>query len=293
VTSVLTFAIGANICFGVSSIFFTTFSKRFSPFWMNQVKVSVALFAFVAASFAADQWVNVSVPSVASFMFSGFIGLCIGDLFLFRSFTLLGPARTLMLFSFQPIFLGSYGYLMLGQGFSLRQLLAIACMIACLITFLRERVKNTGKMDLSAFAFAFIGISLDSVGVMFTRNGYELTPELQSFPANAIRCIGAILGFILLKPTSYKFLMGDIKKLSLESRVQVIGASLLGTFISLSLYLAAIKSAHLGSLSAVAITGPVLIATIDCIRERRRPPRPLLVALGLFSLGVLLMSETI
>lgn len=260
---------------------------------MNQVKVSIALLAFLIASFATDQWIPMGIPAISSFLFSGFLGLCIGDMFLFRSFMQIGPARTLMLFSFQPILLGAYGYIMLGQGFSLRQFAAIACMIACLLTFLRERRKNTGRMDLKAFGYAFIGIALDSLGVMFTRNGYELTPGLESFPANAVRCIGAVVGFALLKPSAYPALLRDMRALSVDVRVQVIGASLLGTFVSLSLYLAAIKRAHLGSLSAVAITGPVLIATIDCIREKRRPARPLVVSLALFSVGVLIMAGVI
>lgn len=260
---------------------------------MNQVKVSVAFLAFILASFATDQWVQIGVPALASFLFSGFLGLCLGDLFLFRSFVQLGPARTLMLYSFQPVILGAYGYFVLAQSFSVRQFVAIACMIACLVTFLRERRKDTGGIDLKAFGYAFIAIALDSVGVMFTRNGYELTPGLESFPANAIRCIGAILGFLVLKPGSYLGLVQDLRKLNTDVRVQVVGASLLGTFISLSLYLAAIKRAHLGSLSAVAITGPVLIATIDCIRERRHPEKSLVIALGLFTIGVLLMAEVI
>src|SRR5690606_9280032 len=131
---------------------------------------------------------------------SGLVGLCIGDLFLIRAFVTLGPGRTLVLFSFEPLLLGLYGYFFLGQLFTLNQSLAVICMICCVYIFMLERNNLIGSWDLRSFTWAFLGIALDSVGVMLTRTAYELDPSLETFQVNLIRCIGAIFGFILLRP---------------------------------------------------------------------------------------------
>src|SRR5690606_31559311 len=130
----------------------------------------------------------------------GAIGLCVGDLFLFKAYTTLGAGRSLVLFSFQPVLLGLYGIVILGQTFSPAQIGAVACMIACLGVFLLERNKLTGKWDLHSFLWAFTGIVLDAIGVMLTRSAYELSPTLDSMQVNLIRCLGALMAFFLWKP---------------------------------------------------------------------------------------------
>jgi drug/metabolite transporter (DMT)-like permease len=140
---------------------------------------------------------------VGYLVLSGFAGLCLGDIFLFRAFTTLGPARSLVLYSFQPLMLGIYGYFFLGQLFTVNQTLAVICMMICIFIFMLERNMTTGSWDLRSFVWAFLGITLDAIGVMLTRQGYELNPGLETFQVNVIRCMGALGGFLLISPKSY------------------------------------------------------------------------------------------
>jgi drug/metabolite transporter (DMT)-like permease len=281
--------LGSNLAFGTAAIAFSRFSKSHSPMWINQLKVSVAFFGFLAAFFLTEHYVGLPLAGNALLLLSGFMGLCIGDFFLFKSFVTLGPARTLVLFSFEPILMAIYGFAFLSQTLNHQQALAILCMIACVITFVFERNKMTGKWDIQSFLFAFLGILLDSFGVMCSRQAYELTPDLGSFQANLTRAVGALIGFFILRPHSFTALVRHLKIMSSHERNLALGASFLGTFISLSLYLRALKTAHVATLTAISITGPVWVSCIEHVRDRSWPNRYLWLALVLFLSGFALM----
>ncbi len=282
-------AVGANLAFSTASMVFSSFAKRFSSMWMNQVKVVIALIAFSLALVLNSSWAEISTTSFLLLLLSGFTGLCLGDLFLFRAYTTLGTGRSLVLFSFEPLLVGLYGYLFLSQVFSINQTLAVICMIICVFIFMFERNKMTGSWDFRSFMWAFLGICLDAIGIMFTRSSYEFSPELQTFQVNIIRCLGAIAGFILINPKSYLVVTQDIAKLSKRDLTMLIGASLAGTFLSLTLYLAAVKFAHIGTLTAISITGPIWVAILESIYYKKLPSRYLMMAFAFFLVGFYLM----
>lgn len=282
-------AIGANLTYSTASMIFSVYAKRFSSMWVNQIKVLTAFVAFLVAVSFSQQIVSVSPTVVGLLFLSGFMGLCFGDIFLYRAFTTLGPARSLVLYSFQPLMLGLYGYFFLSQIFSLNQTLAVICMVICIFIFMLERNKTTGSWDVRSFIWAFLGITLDAIGVMLTREAYELNTGLETFQVNVIRCLGALFGFFVLNPKSYFALTKDLKALRKREISLLIGASFCGCFLSLTLYLAALKHAHVGTLTAIAITGPVWVSLLECIYHKRLPNLYLLVAFAFFLTGFYLM----
>lgn len=282
-------AIAANLTYSSSSMIFSLYAKRFSSMWINQVKVFTAFLAFIFAMFFTRQITEVSTTEVAVLFTSGFLGLCLGDIFLFRAFTTLGPARSLVLYSFQPLMLGIYGYFFLSQLFSVNQTLSVCCMVVCIFIFMLERNRTTGSWDFKSFIWAFLGITLDAIGVMLTREGYEINPGLQTFQVNVIRCSGALFGFFLISPRSYVLVAKDFVSLRKREMSLLIGASFSGCFLSLTMYLAALKYAHVGTLTAIAITGPVWVSMLECSYHRRWPNIYLVMAFAFFLTGFYLM----
>ncbi len=282
-------AIGANLTFSTASMVFSYYAKRFSSMWINQVKVVIGLCAFSLAMVFSGQIVSVSTLAIGLLLLSGFSGLCVGDFFLFRAFATLGAGRSLVIFSFQPLLLGIYGYFFLNQFFTLNQTLAVLCMMICIFIFIIERSHMTGSWDFKSFVWAFVGITLDAVGVMLTRSAYEIEPSLETFQVNVIRCLGAILGFLLINPKSYVGVVKDVLALRKREKTLLFGAALGGCFLSLTLYLAALKYAHVGTLTAISITGPVWVSLLECLYHRQLPNKYLVGAFSFFILGFYLM----
>lgn len=288
-TNVYVLAIISNFLFSTASLVFSQYSKRFSPFWMNQFKVSVAFLAFLVSVLISQENILLSPQLMLLLLSSGFMGLCLGDQLLFRAYTTLGAGRSLVLYSFQPLILGLYGFIFLGQEFSTSKFFAILCMIICVLIFVFERNRVTGNWDFTSFLWAFSGIMLDAVGVMFTRSAYEIDSSLSSYQVNLIRAFGAILGFFILRPKSYLYLVKDCIKLPKKDLSTILVASLGGTFLSLSIYLYALKTAHVASLSSIAITGPLWVSILECLWFRRWPGRYQLLAFLFFLIGFYLM----
>jgi drug/metabolite transporter (DMT)-like permease len=282
-------AIGANLTYSTASMVFSVYAKRFSSMWINQVKVFTAFLAFLVAMIFSDQLVSVDPTVISLLLLSGFTGLCVGDIFLFKAFTTLGPARSLVLYSFQPLMLGIYGYFFLGQFFSVNQTLSVICMIICIFIFMLERNKTTGSWDPKSFIWAFLGITLDAIGVMMTREAYELNSGLETFQVNVIRCSGALIGFFLISPRSYLTVATDVWNLRKREISLLLGSAICGCFISLTLYLAALKYAHVGTLTAIAITGPVWVSMLECLYHKRLPNFYLVGAFLFFLTGFYLM----
>lgn len=282
-------AIGANLTFSTASMVFSVYSRKFSPMWITQVKVVTAFIAFVIAMLLTQQMVSISAMSVTLLLLSGFAGLCFGDIFLFRAYAVLGAGRSLVLFSFEPLILGIYGYFFLNQLFTLNQTLAVFCMVICIGIFMLERNRTTGNWDVQSFIWAFIGIALDSFGIMLTRTAYDLNPDLGTFQVNVIRCLGAMIGFLLLGPKNYLVVGRELFALRKREISLVLGAAFTGCFLSLTLYLAALKFAHVGTLTAISITGPVWVSMLECIYNRRLPNFYLVSAFTFFLVGFYLM----
>jgi drug/metabolite transporter (DMT)-like permease len=170
------------------------------------------------------------------------------------------------------------------------QLAAIVCMIGCVLVFMWERKQTHGKIDLSHFGMAFLGILFDAGGVMMTRQAYEFTPSLGSFQVNATRAFGALLGFFILNPKSFSVIFSEVKLMKPKDQQLLIGASFLGTFVSLYLYLRALKTAHVATLSAICITLPIWVSLIEHTRDKTWPNRYLWTAFAIFLLGFYLMN---
>ena len=168
----LFFALGSTITFATSSLVFAEFSRRISALWMNCFKCIVA-FAFLALTIPITTgWTPASFESLTGLVLSGFIGLNLGDLFLLNAFAKLGAARTLMVFGFQPLFLGFAAHLVFGQKFNPHSLLAVFFLIACLTTFALERFRQERVWGVNGLIYALIGVSFDASGVLLSRAAF-------------------------------------------------------------------------------------------------------------------------
>lgn len=284
------YALGANLTFSTASIVYAEYSRKFSPKWMNLVKASIAMVAFSLTVFAFDLWQDVSMTSFGLLLLSGSVGLMIGDLFLLRAFTIIGPARSLMIFGFSPVFLGVSAFFIFNQQFEWFRLIAIIFLILCLFTFSLESYKKSGNWELRGLLFGFLGVFLDSLGILMTRAAFDHSPEMSPLQGNMFRAIGAVGLFIILKPVLGPYYLREhFHSLTRKARTLVIVASLAGTYLSLMLYLTAVKSGHLASISAVAITAPLFASLFECIRQKRWPTIYLLVGLSLFCIGFFIL----
>lgn len=304
--------LASTLTFSSSSLIFATYSRRVSVLWMNAAKAFVAL-VFVSLTVPIllsmagplSAWVPPTTTATMALFISGAIALGIGDLFLLDAFVRIGVSRTLMLYGFQPIFLGLVGSLALGQTFALDifRVVAIATLIGCLLIFSLERYRQTQSWELRGLAMAVIGVSMDSIGVLLTRYAFDQSPHTQPLEGHFIRCLGALFAYAMVAlfihgrrriqgsedRTPVVGLISNFLRFDGRSRALLILGCFGGTFLSLCFYLTAIQIGHLASISAITITGPMFAALLESVVHRHRPSRYLLCAFALFIAGFTLL----
>jgi drug/metabolite transporter (DMT)-like permease len=265
---------------------FTHFTNKISSRWMNLFKAIVAGLCFFIFVSSFENWQEIDLKSFLLFFGSGFIGLGIGDYFLLRAFSLLGPGRTLMLFGFQPIFLGFMGKFLFDQDMDSSKFFAILFFILCLFTLSFESFKKEKTWGLVGMGFALLGMLLDSSGVLMTRQGFDLNTAISPMQGNFYRCLGAITVYLLMslfKPMNF---IGTLKSLTMKEKTAVTLGSFFGTFLCLGFYLKALQTAHLGSLSGINITATLFSSVFETIFFKKRPTWYLGLAFIFFLIGM-------
>lgn len=292
------FALASAILFSGASVIFARFSVSHSPLWMNLVKNSVAGVAFAAMTLVSifvfgEQIADLSASSAGLLLLSGTVGLAVGDYFLFRGYQRLGSARTIMVFSFSPLFLTLEGFLFFGQGLNRYQFLAIVLMMACVWTISFEKFREKGEWEWHGILYAVIGVLLDNVGVVLSRRAFDLSPSIGTFTANFVRCCAGVAVLLIWQHWRGEQGLRRFAKMEWRDRSLVVFAAFMGTFLSLSCWLTALKVGHIGSLAGVGSFNPVSASLWEWVLLRKRPTPYLLVALALFLSGFfLLLSNT-
>lgn len=258
---------------------------------MSFFKTVVCVVLFAVSTLLFVDWVSVPLPVVVALMVSGAIGLGIGDLFLLSAYSRIGPGRTLILFGFQPLFIGVSSWYFFQQELNGYRLLAILFFIFCLFLFSLEKFKESGHWELWGLLAALVGVVCDNSGVVLTRWSFDAVSALTPLQANFIRCGGAFIFYILASPILKTRLVHNYRNLKTVDRIKVVLASAGGTFVSLLLYLTAVRIGHLASIAAIGVVGPLFTMTVECVMDRRWPSAYLWFALVSFICGFSILVE--
>jgi drug/metabolite transporter (DMT)-like permease len=287
------YALGSALTFSISTIIYTAYSEKISVLWMNTLKAVTALLGTVIFLLLTAGFQTLPVQSIFAFVSSGLIGLNIGDIFMLTAFKRIGPGRTMMLWGFQPIFMGVASYFFFGQGLSLNKLSAIAFLMACLFVISYEKYKQIGHWELRGLFYALVGVSLDATGILLSRYGFDQGPgEIQVMQGHFFRCVGAVLGFSVIgyfRP--FHFFHNFIKLDRKDKSLSILGG-FLGTFLALWFYLSAVKIGHLPSVAAIGVASPVFASVFESIYLGRKPTLTWLTAFVFFLVGFFILINT-
>lgn len=281
------FALGANLSFAIGIQFFTHYARNLSSVWVNCFKALVALLLFLVTIYFKGGFNPIEYRYLLLFLMSGFIGLGLADIFLVKSFSLMGPGRTMMIFSFQPVFVGALSYFIFSQTVSTKKFIAVIFLIICLIIFSLESFKKYGHWNSKATLFALCGLVLDGTGVIITRYAFNHSTGINTVEGNFYRATGAILLFaILAKLRPFNFI-GRFKSLTAKNKFLVTLGAVLGTYLSLILYLNAVRYAGaLALVSAISITGTIFASLLECVVDKKPPSIYLIIAFVFFLAGM-------
>ncbi|RLD63824.1 MAG: EamA family transporter [Bacteroidetes bacterium] len=193
-------------------------------------------------------------------MLSGFVGLMIGDLFLFASYPIIGARIAMLMMTLAPPLAAILGLLILDEKMSSNSIIGMLLVMAGIAMVIWSRPESNKKMKLNfpikGLIFAFMGAVGQAGGLVLSKLGMQ---DYDPFAATQIRIIAAMFGFIILISIMgrWKNVLNALKNRNAITNISI--GSFFGPFLGVSFSLVAIKYTSTGIASTLMSIVPVLI----------------------------------
>jgi drug/metabolite transporter (DMT)-like permease len=261
----------------VTAIAFERASVRIGSLSLNVIRLFMGLFFLTlyvwirrGMPFPSDasgfNWIWLSI--------SGLVGFVFGDLFLFKSYPLIGSRFAMLIMTLAPPMAAIAGWIGLGERLLPLQLLGMFLTLLgiSMAIFVRNANKKGFSMNLSlkGALFAFLGAAGQGVGLVLSKYGMQ---EYDPFAATQVRLIAAIVGFAILTTVlgRWRRVLGATRDRQGMSATAL--GSFFGPFLGVSFSLLAIRYTETGIAATIMAIVPILIIppAVLLYKEKVRP----------------------
>ena len=191
-------AFGAAISWTYACFIWRSQTEKYKSIDINLVKNIIAFLIFLPA------FINISVlndlKSIFILLFSGVIGIGLGDTFYIKSLQLIGTRRTLSIETLSPLLAALSGEIFINESLAFRSYVGIFIISISLFILIRQRthfvVNNltpiTEQNNLRIYIFPFLSVLCAVSGGLLSRIVF-LESNLSPFQTTEIRLLGACL----------------------------------------------------------------------------------------------------
>jgi drug/metabolite transporter (DMT)-like permease len=200
----------------------------------------------------ADQWLWLGI--------SGFIGFTLGDLFLLKSFTIIGSRIAMLIMALVPPIAALLGWFILGERLTFMNLLGMILTFSGISMAIFSKEEDSRKISLKfslkGLLFAFGGAVGQALGLVLSKYGMK---EYNAFASTQIRIIAGIIGFSILISLLRRWNSVYQALFHKHGMTRIIVGSFFGPFLGVSFSLLALKSTQAGIASTIMAIVPILI----------------------------------
>lgn len=247
----------------ITAISFESASHRIGSLSVNIIRLFIGIIFLIIFNMISR---GLALPSDASWnnwlwlSISGLIGFVFGDLFLFKSYTIIGSRFSMLIMTLVPPVTAFFSFIILGEKLTLFNYLGMTLTFSgiALAIFSRNGTKEKLSLKLSprGILYAFGGAVGQALGLVLSKLGLK---DYDPFAATQIRIIAGIIGFALLITFMKRWAnVGKALKNREGMRLTTIG-SFFGPFLGVSFSLVAVKYTEAGIASTIMALVPVFI----------------------------------
>ncbi len=251
-------ALGVSLCWTMSALFFEKAGSKIGSLSVNFIRLflaiiflGIATLLFKGTFFPTDatpyQWFWLGL--------SGVIGFYLGDLFLFKSYMIIGSRTAALIMSLSPMLTSVISWFFLNEKLSGMNIIAISISMAGIIIAISNK-KMRLNVPAKGLLFAFGGALGQSVGLILSKKGLG---DYDPIAATQIRALFGLISFgIMISVFGRWFKIGEAIKNRSSMKAVTIG-SFFGPFIGVALSLFAIQQTKTGIASTLMALVPVFI----------------------------------
>jgi drug/metabolite transporter (DMT)-like permease len=191
---------------------------------------------------------------------SGLVGFVFGDLFLFKSYTMIGSRFSMLIMTLVPPITAFFSFIILGERLTLFHYLGMTLTFTGIAMAIFSRNGKGEKLSLKlapkGILYAFGGAVGQALGLVLSKFGLK---DYDPFAATQIRIIAGIVGYTVLVTVLFRW--GNVVRATRNKDgmlLTTLGA-FFGPFLGVSFSLVAVKYTEAGIASTIMALVPVFI----------------------------------
>ena len=257
------------LCWTFSAIYFEKAGRRIGSLSVNIIRIFLGvIFLGMATYFTRGMFFPTDATAYNWFWLglSGIVGFFLGDLFLFKSYTIIGSRTSQLVMSLAPMITAIIGWFFLHEILSIKSILGIIVSVAgIMIAVAGKKLKL--NVPIRGFLYALGGAMGQAFGLILSKKGMG---NYDAIAATQIRAIVGFAAFAILVTVMKRWrrvLVTTTDKASMKATT--IGA-IFGPFIGVSLSLYAVQHTETGIASALMALTPIFIIVPSAIMFKEK-----------------------
>lgn len=251
------------ILWSISSFIFTDLSRQIGSIQLNIYRMLLAALLIFITILILGIKLEISYNQLFFLIFSGIIGLLIGDTFLFKSFSLLGARIGMLIMSLNPGIAAIIAYFALSETLSMIGIIGIIITLIGIAIVVLQKKQDDTKNEISALGiiYAFLAAACQAVGLIFAKLAF-IENDIDPFIATFIRLASATILFI---PIGLIFKKIENPSKLFENRtnaIKLVTGSFIGPYLGITLSFVAVTNAEVGIASTIMSTTPIIMLPI-------------------------------
>lgn len=290
-------AFGTAVCWSFTALFFSYSGRRIGSDVVNRSRL---LFAIVLLSVTHRLLEGRFYPWDAEpfrwgwLTLSSFLGLVLGDTFLFQAYVLIGPRLSMLLMATVPIYSTLFGWLLFGEWVSGPELVGILLAVGGIAWVVTEKQPDRNEGEQRQFRRGILMALLGALGQVanLVTARYGLVGDFSSLSATLMRIsVAALLLWGLAG------LRGQVRHTfqqwgNRQALAALIGGAIAGPFLGIWLSLVAVQHARLGIAATLMALPPVLLIPLEYFILRKPVSLRGVMGTAVAMLGVALLFST-
>lgn len=231
---------------------------------------------------------------------SGIVGLGVGDLAYFGALVAIGPRRSVLIYAMSPIFASIVAYLILGETIPTFAILGIGITLGGIIVVILEEEERSGEASVPkrlrsyGVFLALIGAAGQGVGLVFSKKGIYLNPEMTLDPLSATlmrMILGALFVWIVAVAARR---VPQLRKAvrNKQGMGQTVAGAFMGPFLGVTLSMVAVTYTEAGIAQTLMSLMPVLIIPVVWILYKQRTSLRGILGAAIAVIGVSMLFLT-
>ena len=266
----------AALCWAVASLISADVTRKIGGLAFNRLRLFFVSIMLIGYTFYLDTWNTISHEFLFTILFSGIIGIFLGDTLLFIALQKIGPRRNNILFSLAAPFTVILNIIFLNEIMSTINLIGciiVFCGVVVAIAYGNSKDKNHRWEVVEGNIY--LGVSLGIGAALCQAIGLIMMKPILTMGADPIAsaALRTAISFVFLGFTF--FLNYDIFNTKTNLSFKIVGQSILSGFLGMalgmSLLLIALKYADAGIVATLSSTSPIMILFLIWLLTKKIP----------------------